>query len=450
MFIPIIPKNPDANDFTCRDGEIEYVTSVTPNDTDNESDDGNASDSDLPLSYDDHAIRFSLTPEGDFPTAIIRIPLQDGDEEKVALMMQGQISRVDAEIADRITQHIVKKAATAFSDIVINSRRLGLHILPFRVFARIICPDGSYGHASPQAVMVPADYPPHPEITAESIADNTLTLSLRFTIRPQRLRVLSPPGLPEEYGIQSFVSYPIYIPNPEETKGSLGSVRSALGGNARGIRFSFLSESNMKYSVAAPEKYYLYTGNEKTGYRCSSKPAEAPDYTSYVKDFGKVTPFHIDTLRAQESDIDPLDWIADWEKSGDGYLPLSLPYIYRNANGLPGSAADGVNREYINEWLKTSGFNSFLLTRPMTFADAEQSRRKASPKSIQWLRILGLPDGDCLAVLFGSFDGVHYAPLLQFDPNVNFSLRLPPRIFHRLLILANSPFTDLALEVYAS
>jgi len=448
MFIPIIPKNPDADDFTCRDGEIEYVTSIITDDADNESGNGNSSDSKPPTSYDGHSIRFSLTPEVDFPTAVIRIPLQNGDDEKVALMMQGQISRVDAETADRINQHIVKKAATAFSDTVINHRRLGLHILPFRVFARIIGPDGGYGHCSPQAVMVPADYPPHPEITAQSIADNTLTLSLRFTIRPQRLRVLPPPGLPEEYGMQTFVSYPLYIPDPEDTKGSLGSVRSALGGNARGIRFDFLSESNMKFSVAAPEKYYLYTGNEKTGYRCSSKPAEAPDYTAYVKDFGKVVPFPIDSLRARESDIDPLDWIADWERSGDGYLPFSLPYIYRNANGLSESATGGVNTEYINEWLKTSGFNSFLLTRPMTFADAEQSRRKAAPKGIQWLRILGLPDGDCLAVLFGSFDGVHYDALMQFDPNVNFALRLPPRFFHRLLILASNPFTDLALEVY--
>jgi len=421
MFIPIISKDIEANDFTCRYGEIEYG----------------------------HSIRFSLSPEGDFPTAIIRIPLQDGDEEKAALMMHGQISRVDAETVDRITQQMVVKAATAFSDIVINNRRFGLHILPFRVFARIITPDGSYGHSSPQAVMVPADYPPHPEITAQSIADNTLTLSLRFTIRPQRLRVVAPPGLPEEYGVQTYVSHPLYIPKPEETRGSLGSVRSALGGNAIGIRFSYLSESNIKYSVAVPEKYYLYMGNEKTGYRCSSKPADAPDYTTYVKVFGKVEPFAIDSLRALESDIDPLDWIADWEKSGDGYLPLSLPYVYRNANGASEwPSTGGVNREYIDEWLKTSGFTSFLLTRPMTFADAEQSRRKAMPRGVQWLRILGLPDGECLAVLFGSFDGVHYDALLQFDPNVNFALRQPPRLLHRLLILANNPFTDLALEVY--
>lgn len=445
MLIALIPKDLDKNDFTCRDGEIELMTGISQSDSDSDNDDNSiTSDISQIATYTGYGIRFALEQAGDFPTAVIRIALDSGDAEKAALMLQGQLSRVDAASAERITRSIVLKAAEEFSGIVIEKRKLGQHLLPFRVFCTIRCPDGSEGFPSAQAVVLPAEYPPNPEITAHSIADNTLTLSLRIPVCPQRLKVVSPASLPESHTIRTYVSYPLYIPKADEIIGSLGSVRSANGGNAIGIRFSFLSSGNLKYSVADPEKYYLLSGNDKTGYRMASKACELPDYSGYAEEFGYVPPFALSSLIQEGSTTDPLDWIADWEKCGNGVLPLSLPYIYRSARDSSAVLPDEVDSEYIKDLMATTGLSHILLTRPMTLADAENSRRKASPKGIFSMRILGLASSPCLAVILGSNDGSHYEPLRQFNPHATSLLLSPPRLFHRLLLLSNTPLSSLS------
>lgn len=446
MLIALIPKDPDKNDFTCRDGEIELMTGISQSDSSSEKD-KNPSELSANTGY---GIRFALEQAGDFPTAVIRVPLESGDSEKAALMLQGQISRVDAASAERITRGIVLKASEEFSGLVIEKRKLGQHLLPFRIFGMIRRTDGSEGFPSAQAVILPAEYPPHPEITAHSIVDNTLTLSLRIPVCPQRLKVISPASLPEGHTIRTYVSYPLYIPKSDEIIGSLGSVRSATGGNATGIRFAFLSSGNLKYSVAAPEKYYLLTGNEKTGYRMASKATGLPDYSEYAGEYGYAPPFPVDALRQQGGSFDPLDWIADWEKSGEGYLPLSLPYIYRSAGDASVVIPDGVDSGYISDMMEATGYSHLLLTRPMTFADAEKSRRKAEARGVKRLKIHGLKDKPCVAVLFGSMDGTHYEPLRQFNPHVTSLLMSPPRLFHRLLLLSDSSLFPLALDIELS
>ena len=445
MFIPLIEKDPAADDFTCRDGEIEFMTGIT-----GDGGDGDSVPPDTSLLSDStgYGVRFALDEAGDYPTATVRVPLQDGDKEKATLMLQGQISRVDAGSADRITGLIVSKAADAFSSLVIDRRRRGLHLLPFRVYALIEQPDGTLRHPSAQAVMLPCETPPHPEITASSVTDDTLTLHLRWGVRPHRMRVVAPDGLPAGGRVVLYVSYPLYIPAVADISGTLGSVRSATGeGNATGIRFSFLSESNMKYSVAAPEKYYRLTGNENTGYHMSSKAAEPPDYTSYAADFGYVPPFPADALVRQGSGADPLDWVADWERHGGGVLPMALPYIYRSRGESSAVVPGGVDPEWLDTVVSASGLRHVLLTRPMTFADAGRSRRKAEQRGVARMRIHGLPPGRSVAVLLGSSDGVRYEPLRRFDPRLNSYIFSPPRLFHRLLLLADSMSAQMALEV---
>lgn len=446
MIIPLIPKDPAASDFNCRDGEIEFQTGVA---TTSPANPGGASgwDTEMLSDYTGYGIRFRLDPVGDYPTANIRIPLQSGDTDKVALMLQGQISRVDADTADRITDLIVRKAAEVFSQLVIDNRRMGLQMLPYRVFALVRNPDGSLDYPSAQAVMLPSEYPPHPEITAHAIADNTLNLSLRFPVKTHRMQVTVPSGLDARYGLHVYVSYPLYIPDKNEVTGSLGSVRSATGGNSTGIRFSFLSTSRMKYSVAAPEKYYLLTGNEKTGYRISSSAADLPDYTEYATSFGYVPPFPADSLRPLGSDIDPMEWIADWEEGEGGYMPVSVPYIYRIIGNPSEVIPGGVDSELINSLVESTGCSNILLTRPMTFAKAEKSRRHAEGRGVERMRIHGLPNAECRAVLFGSNDGVDYRPLRTFNPHTTTRLLTPPRLWHRLLLLSESAFSQMALEI---
>ena len=450
MIIPLIPRDPESNDFTCRDGEIEFMTVAEGGTTppDDETGETGATPSPTPLSgYD---IRYSLTPYSHFPTARIRVALQEGDSGKAALMLGGEISRVDAATADRLTQAIVQKAAEEFAAIIKDSRRLGLFLLPFRVYSVVLSADGKSGYPSAQAVMLPCETPPHPEITASSITDDTLTLSLRFPVRPHRLTVTLPTAAGARCVLQTFISYPLYVPDPKETSGSIGSVRSATEGNATGIRFSFLSSGNMRSAVAAPEKYYLLSGNERTGYRMSAKAAPPPDYSIYATEAGLTRPFPAEALKATESDIDPLDWIADWEESGDGYLPANLPYVYRSA-ATGGSASErypeGVDGTMIESMAEAGGMPYVLLTRPMTLAAAEASRRRASATAIGRLLILGLPDARCLAVLLGSDDGKHYQPMRRFDPHLCHTPLSPPRLFWRLAVMSEAPFGAMALEV---
>lgn len=452
MLIPLIEKDATADDFTCRDGEIEFRTGMsTVSDSDDDYEDiegiGPADDMAEIKYRSGYGIKFSLTAEGDYPGATIRIPLQAGDAEKVSLMMQGQMSRVDAATLERITDLIVKKAADEFSDMIVENRRLGLHLLPFRVFGMIRSADGTLGNPSAQAVILPLTTPPYPEITAHAIADDTLNLSIRFPVKPQRLRVAAPPGMSEGSRVETYVSYPLFIPDGETAKGSLGSVRSIAGGNSLGIRFSFLSIGKLKYSVAAPEKYYQLIGNENTGYRCASKAVALPDYSEYAGQYGYVPPFAIEAMRQQGCGESPLEWIADWERHGEGYLPMSLPYKYRSVSAAGDVIPDGIDSGYIDSLVASTGKQHLLLTRPMAFADAEKSRRKATPKSVEWMRVHGMEGDDSVAVLFGSCDGVNYEPLRRFNPAKRSLLLSPLRIWHRLLLLSSRPFPKLCVEV---
>lgn len=448
MLIPFIPKDPEANDFTCRDGEIEYIALAGTGGVAG----GDTGSGDFSAAAAAYGVRFSLTPEGTCPAITVRIPLQSGDAEKAKLLLGGESSRVDAATADRITAAILKKTAAEFSQVVAEHRRLGLHLLPFRAYCMLRSVDGRKVYPSAQAVMLPSESPPHPEITGSSISDDTLTLSMRIPVTPSRLEAVLPIGS-GACDVQTFVSYPVYIPEADEAAGSIGSVKSLSGGNATGVRFAFLSAGSMKASVAAPEKYYRLYGNPQTGYRLASKAAPAPDYSVYAELYGAAPLFPINSLTAMESDADPFAWIADWEKSGDGCLPLSLPYACRSAavdgggDGTTPAIPEDADAGLISKIMAATGWKNVLLTRPMTFAGAERSRRKAEAQSVRTLRVIGLPDSDAVGVLLGSDDGRRYEALRIFDPRGSRLLLTPPRLFHRMLLVGNAPFGALAIQI---
>lgn len=410
-----------------------------------------------------YAIRFELSPEGTYPVFNVRIPLLDGEEDSAAMLLSGSISRVDAAVADRITGAVVEKTAEEYSRIVSENRRLGLHLLPFRVYCLVMSADGKTGFPSAQPVMLPSENPPHPEITASSVSTGCMSLSLRIPVCPCRLSVVLPDGCEGKFAVHTFVSYPVYIPDSEEISGSLGSVSSASGGNVLGVRFSFLSDGNMKSSVAAPEKYYRLYGNANTGYRLSSKAAPAADYSVYTDVYQALPAFAVASLVAKDSSADPFSWIADWEKSDTGCVPVSVPYAVRGSDASPiwnetvvGNGDDAITYfipEAIDagitaKLLQATGWRYFVFTRPMVFASEGSSRRNVVRTAVKSLHILGLPDSDCLSVLFGSDDGCHYEPLRLFDPHVTFLLLSPPRLFHRLLFISSSPFSSLAIDVF--
>lgn len=448
MLIPLIEKNPEANGFTCKDGEIEFEFITIAN-----QDEAEPPDSAIQLSP--LMGKVSLQAEGTYPTGNLRIPLLAGEAENVPLLLGGEISRVDPAVAERITQAIALKAAEFMLDITTDLRRSGLFILPFRVFTMTMLPDGVLSYPSPQAAALPADFPPHPEITASHVAADCLTLSLRIPVRPHRLMATVPDGFPSGHSLRTFISYPLYIPDPKEISASIGSVRSASGGNATGIRFAFLSSSRIKASVAAPEKYYGMVGNERTGYRISSKSIPEPDYSIYAQKYGYVAPFPAGTLTAIGADCaaeaHPLDWIADWEPSGAGYLPRSLPYIYRSRGLSPseggGGFPDGIDKDTLASLAMQKGMKTMLLTRPMALAESATSRRKAAATPIRSMRIHGIPDSQSLAILYGSADGKHWEALRAFDPRREHLLMSPPRMWHRLLILMQEHTPQLCLEI---
>lgn len=464
MFIPLIPKNPELNDLTCRDGEIDFIMHMEDGQNDSQS----AGQGEQEIAGSDKANiqtnNLSLIINNSSLEKTIRIPLQPGEKEKAELMLSGQISRVDPETADRLTQAMTQKAAECLLDLSTDLRRQGQFILPFRAYTMLQMPDGTLSYPSAQAVALPTDFPPHPEITAASTTDDALTLTIRFPVAPHRLSVSTTDNLPEGCLTRTFISYPLYIPDPKEMRGSIGSVRSATGGQATGIRFAFLSHSAIKASVAAPEKYYELVGNERTGYRLSSKAATPPDYSCYADIYGYVPPFPRTSMlllgEDVDSDTDPLDWVADWLPATDplditkeGYLPASLPYKYRNKyedSGKSGPASvswpDGMDADFIRETAESLEAPYVLLTRPMTFATHEQSRRHAEPRAIRTLRVIGLPsDKPALALLYGSDDCVRWTPLRRFDPRVRSVLLTPPRIFWRLLIMGNC--NQIAMDV---
>lgn len=460
MLIPIIPKDTDTDGFSCRDGEIEYASVGVLSGGDDNSAIGSSGD--VALASVAYGVRFLLSSEGSFPVFNVRIPLFDGEEESASLMLSGSISRVDAAIADRITSAIVEKTVSEFSKIVSEHRRLGLHLLPFRVYCLVMSTDGDSGYPSAQPVMLPSESLPHPEITASSVTTGTLSLSLRIPVCPCRLSVVLPEGADGKYALRTFVSYPLFIPDFDEISGSLGSVSSASGGNALGVRLSFLSVGNMKSSVAAPEKYYQLYGNKQTGYRLSAKAMPPADYSIYAGVYPVMPAFATAALVAVGSSADPFCWIADWERYGNGCIPLSVPYSLRGLNTVvPGDGNDGENEAdasasaipekmdagMADKIMSETGWRNFLITRPMAFAASERSRRKAERKAVKSLHILGIPSGDCIAVLLGSDSGSHYEPLRIFDPNESFLLLSPPRLFHRLLLISSNPLSSLALDI---
>lgn len=398
----------------------------------------------------------SLTPTTTFPTANLRIPLQSGEKEKANLMMTGEITRVDPSTAERITQAILQKAAETLLDLSTDLRRDGQFILPFRFYTMTMTPDGTLTYPTPQAIALPTDYPPHPEITAFSVTDDALTISIRIPVRPHRLTLTPNADYPADHSLLTFISYPLYIPDPKEIRGSLGSVRSAVGGNSLGIRFAFLSTSSLKASVAAPEKYYEYVGNERTGYRVSSKAAASPDYSCYASIYGYVSPFPRESMLALgdgvAAETDPMDWIADWMEAGEGYLPRLLPYKYRDdkssgSYGTPLTYPDGIDKDTINATAANLSMPWVLLTRPMSFASDSRSRRNAKPRAISSIQIHGIPDTPAYAILYGSNDCRHWGALRRFDPRCRNTIMTPKRMWWRLLLLTQTRPNDLALDI---
>ncbi len=442
MLIPLIPKDPEANDFTCRDGEIEFIADFSAADGGEDAEGGAASAGSAAADAARNA-RFALTEERQFPTFNIRVPLKSGDSEKASLLLGGEISRVDCETAERLTQAIVERAAEEFFRTSTDLRRSGLFILPFRVYGSVA--DGKMTFPTPQAVMLPSEYPPHPEITAFSASADTLTLALRIPVKPARMSLLLPQQEPGTPPAEIYASYPLYLPDPKETRGSLGSVRSATGGNAMGIRFSFLTESALKASVAAPDKYYLLQGNPRTGYKYSSKAAASADYSVYTAATGSMLPFAKEALRQKDSDIDPFDWIADWREVAGGCLPLSL----RHQQGTDPSAIplpEGIDSAQLREYSAALSLPGVLLTRPMTMA-ATSIRRNSTRRAIMRLKIHGLPECRNIAVIFGSDDGRRYTPLRAWNPAAGTVVMSPARTWHRLLIMSERITTQLCLEV---
>ncbi len=429
MLIPLIKKDPEANDFTCRDGEIDFSFSI--------------SNQRRAINRDSTLSQCSLSPEGTFPTATLRIPLQNGEKEKANLLLGGEISRVDPATAERLTLAIVQKAAQCLLDLSVDFRRQGLFILPFRFYTQTMQPDGALSYPTAQAIALPADFPPHPEIMAAQALDDSLTIAIRFPVRPHRLIIPPSTSLSPGHTLRTFISYPLYIPDPKEMRGSIGSVRSAVGGNSTGIRFAFLSSSAIKASVAAPEKYYELVGNRRTGYRMSSKSAPEPDYSCYADLYGYVPPFPRESMLALGDGVapetDPMDWIADWRESGDGYLPLFLPQKFMEGDSSNPEEnfewPDGIEKDEIMALMHSMEMTGLLLTRPMALGAENASRRNATERGIRSMSIHGLSDSPALAILYGSHDGSHWKEMRRFDPRRPAMLLSPPRFWHRLLLL---------------
>ncbi len=127
----------------------------------------------------------SLTAEGTFPTANIQVTVKAGDDP---------------------TQAIIQEAAQTLLDLSTDYRRRGLFLLPFRVYTMVQTPEGSLSFPSPQAIALPTDFPPHPEITASSTVGDTMTLALRFPVRPHRLVITPAGGFSLGASIRAFIS----------------------------------------------------------------------------------------------------------------------------------------------------------------------------------------------------------------------------------------------------
>lgn len=449
MLIPLIEKDTSKNDFTCRDGEVEINVADLRGDADGTQDSADKRVSEAARTAETaREIRFSLEAALPYPTATVRVALQSGDGHKCSLMLSGEASRVDAASSERITQAVVAKAAAAFADILADTRAAGLFMLPFRAFCSLTAPDGSLTFPSAQTLLLPCDFPPHPEITAVNTDDDGTTLSLRIPVRPHRLLTLAPPGLTEGMGMRTYVSRSLWVPDPKEISGSIGSVRSADGGTAIGVRFSFMSESRLKGSVVAPDKYYRYIGNDTAGHHVTNQSVANPDYDSYAKVYGRVAPFPADALRETGSGIDPLSWIADWRGTGNGYLPIDTEYECETTIETATANLDMALSSLIAEMKAMTGYGNWLLTRPMTFARDSMSRHNAEATAPKCLRVYGLSrKAETFGVLLGSTDGTAYEPVVTFSPMNEAAVLAPARPFWRLLLGSSKPLAALCLEV---
>lgn len=444
MLIPLIAKDPTKNDFTCRDGEIEItVRSAEPVSVPDASD---------PI-YDStgYGVRFSLETALPYPTATIRVPLQSGDGSKLSLMLAGEGLRVDAAAADRISQAVVAKAAVAFADILTDARAAGLFMLPFRAFAAFRGSDGAISLPSATAILLPGAFPPHPEIIASHVEDDGATLSLRIPVRPQRLKTILPESfVANDTEVCTFVSRGLWVPDAKEISGSLGSVRTADGSSGMGIRFSFMTDCRIKASVVAPDKYYRYIGNDAAGYHTLSDAIKPPDYESYRMRFGTIPLFAADSLCAVDSDVDPLVWIGDWRRAGEGYLPIDTEASSEFDFDTAVSRLDTPLATLVAEMKAMTGYGNWILTRPMTFAADERSRHRAEATAPSRLAVYGMPQGvGAVGILLGSSDGVNYLPVLSFDPQGETALLAPRRPFWRLLLGSSKPLPALCLMLNA-
>lgn len=68
-----------------------------------------------------------------------------------------------------------------------------------------------------------------------------------------------------------------------------------------------------------------------------------------------------------------MEWIADWEKTDGGVLPIDLPYIYRSVRDSSEVVPEGVDTDFIDKLAAATGMRHLLLTRPMTFADSARA-----------------------------------------------------------------------------
>lgn len=355
MQIPLIPKDPSRSDLNCRDGEIDFhvrvvetltiPSSAAPRETVR---DWSALARGVRFSFAAVPLQPWTVTDTDSPEASIRIPLKAGEKEKAVRLLSGDPGLVDAETAERLTAEIGSRAATVLDSMACDAADASLFLAPFRAYTQIRFPDGAEGFPSAQAVMLPFTSPPHPEFTAVSVTDDTLTVALRFPLKFHALEAIAPEGLPSGCGLRTYVSKAMPLPDSKNCRGSIGSVRTASGATARGFRFDCLSASSIKASVTAPSEHYLFSGG-----KVSQTAATAPDYLHHTPilkgtrqeygatsiilapSFGDFPSFAKDAFTAVETDTDPLDWITDWKASGAGLVPASIPSAWIDASEQP-------------------------------------------------------------------------------------------------------------------
>lgn len=355
MQLPLIPKAPARSDLDCRDGEIDFHVRLVKSLTQPSSAPDRISAADWSAIARD--IRFSFTPvplspwtatSAEYPEATVRIPLKEGEKTKAEYLLSGESSRVDAETAERLSSLLGSRIGALYSRMNRDASDAGLFISPVRVFAQILFPDGTEGFPSAQAVMLPFASPPHPEFTAISVTDDTLTAALRFPVRFHRLEAVAPTSLQSSCRLSVYVSAPMQLPDSKDCEGSVGTVRTSGGGTARGFRFYSLTSAAMKAAVCGPEHYHQFVNG-----KIVSGVASPPDYLHHTPivggsiyrhgsativigpEFGNFPLFPADAFRPVGSDLYPPEWISDWGVCGDGYLPASLPEIWRRWGRFP-------------------------------------------------------------------------------------------------------------------